>query len=127
MMRGIRGAIVARGIGKNDVLEATEELLCQLVSDNDLAIEDIGAVLFSVTPDIQVAFPAAAARRLGWQYVPLFDCLEIGVEDGLAACIRVLVLAEMTVTQRDVRHVYLGGAQCLRPDLISGKIAEGEF
>jgi chorismate mutase len=107
------------GVTKDDVLTATQELLRQLISDNNLSLEDIGAVLFSVTPDIQVAFPAAAARQLGWQFVPLFDCLEIGVEDGLAACIRVLILAEMTVAQRDVRHVYLGGAQCLRPDLIA--------
>ena len=119
MMRGIRGATVATGLSKPEVLAATKELLLRLVNANELAIEDIGAILFSVTPDIQIAFPAAAARQLGWAHVPLFDCLEIGVPEDLPRCIRVLVLAEMLVGQKDVQHIYLGDAAALRPDLIT--------
>ncbi len=118
MMRGIRGATVAADNSKEAVLEATQELLQKIVDDNSLAIEEIGAVLFSVTPDIQVAFPAAAARQLGWHHVPLFDCLEIGVEGDLPGCIRVLVLAELTIKQAEVRHAYLRAAAKLRPDLV---------
>ena len=46
-----------------------------------------------------------------------FDTQEVDVEGSLPMCIRVLLLVDIDVSQRDVVHIYLGEAKKLRPDL----------
>ncbi|MGO0122729.1 chorismate mutase [Desulfothermobacter acidiphilus] len=116
-VRGIRGAITARENTREAILEATEELLVALAEANDLKVEDIASIFFTLTPDLNAEFPALAARELGWHHVPLLCTTEIGVPGSLPRVIRVLVLVNTDKKQEAIRHLYLREAVQLRPDL----------
>ena len=115
--RGVRGATTVASNDATNVLSATRDLLAEMVSSNGIRVEDISAVVFTVTDDLDAAFPAKAARLLGWQHVPLLDAREIPVPGGLPRCIRVLLMWNTDLPQRRIAHIYLGGARRLRPDL----------
>ena len=76
-VRGIRGAITIDEDNKSQVLDATQELLTAMQAANGFLPEDIASVLFTVTPDVRSAFPAEAARLMGWEQVPLLCFQEI--------------------------------------------------
>lgn len=117
-MRGIRGAITINENTENDVFSASRWLVTTMCRKNGIAPEDIGAVIFSATEDVTAAFPAAGARQIpGFDLVPLFDTRQIAVEGSLPMCIRALILADTDKSQKDIQHIYLGGAANLRPDL----------
>ncbi len=116
-VRGIRGATTAPGADARSVLEATTELLERMVGQNGVEADDIAAVLFSVTSDLNRAFPARAARQLGWTRVPLLDLAQAPVEGDLPRCIRVLMLVNTVRRAEEMVHVYLHGAVALREDL----------
>ena len=119
-VRGIRGATT---ISTNDaaaILEATEELLLAIQQANaSLTPEDIASALFTMTADLNAAYPAKAARQLGWEKVPLICSQEIPVPDGLPYCIRVLLTWNTDLPQNKIHHIYLREAITLRPDLTS--------
>ena len=115
--RGIRGATTVEANTAEAVLDATGELLAALAEANGLAAEDIASAVFTVTADLDAAFPAQAARQLGWHQVPLLDALEIPVPGSLPRCVRVLLHWNTSRSQAEIRHVYLRGAAGLRPDL----------
>ena len=115
-VRGVRGATTTVN-DPDAVAAATRELLEQLVTRNGLRSEDVAYVLFTVTPDLDAAFPASAARiGLGWDDVPVICAREIPVPGALAGCIRVLIVWNTARAQGEVRHAYLHGARALRPD-----------
>jgi chorismate mutase len=117
-VRGIRGAVVAREDKSDAILAATRELLQDVLSSNPtLEPEDIASATFTVTDDLSAAYPAKAARQLGWSATPLLCAREIPVPGSLPRCIRVLIHWNTDLPQADVRHVYLGEAAILRPDL----------
>jgi len=117
-MRGIRGATTIETDVKENVLSATLELLEKIFASNpDLKTEDIASAIFTVTEDIISAFPALAARQIGWDQVPMMCAREIPVQDSLPLCVRVLIHWNTSKAQDAVRHVYLRGAEKLRPDL----------
>lgn len=117
-VRGIRGAITASTDSPEAIQEATQKLLRAIMSANvDLKIQDIASAWFTVTDDLCSAYPAAAARALGWHQVPLMCGREIPVPGGLPRCIRVLIHWNTNLPQADIQHVYLGEAASLRPDL----------
>ena len=118
-LRGIRGATTVAEDTATAILEATEELVREIVASNDVIAEDVASALFTVTPDLRAEFPAAAARRMGWTMVPLLNFTEIGVPGRLAMCVRVLVHVNTQRTQAEMVHVYLREAVSLRPDLVS--------
>ena len=115
--RGIRGATTVEANTAEAILDATGELLAAMAEANGLAAEDIASVVFTVTADLDAAFPAQAARQLGWHQVPLLDALEIPVPGSLPRCVRVLLHWNTSRSQAEIRHVYLRGAAGLRPDL----------
>jgi chorismate mutase len=115
--RGIRGATTVEANTAEAILAATGELLARMAEANGLAAEELASAVFTVTPDLDAAFPAQAARRLGWSQVPLLDACEIPVPGSLPRCVRVLLHWNTGKSQADVRHVYLRGAAGLRPDL----------
>lgn len=115
--RGIRGATTVEANTAEAVLDATGELLAAMAEANGLAAEDIASAVFTVTADLDAAFPAQAARQLGWHQVPLLDALEIPVPGSLPRCVRVLLHWNTSRSQAEIRHVYLRGAAGLRPDL----------
>ena len=119
MVRGIRGATTVSHDTADAILEATEELVREIVASNDFDAEDVASALFTVTPDLRAEFPAAAARRMGWTNVPLLNFTEIGVPGRLERCIRVLIHVNTARHQREMVHVYLREAVSLRPDLVS--------
>ncbi len=117
MLRGVRGATTVTANNREEILERVAELLAAMTSENIIDIEDIGAVIFSSTPDLNAAFPAAGARRLGWVQVPLFGTQEIECPEALSLCVRVLILWNTDVRQQDIKHVYLHDAVILRQDI----------
>ncbi|KQO17391.1 chorismate mutase [Paenibacillus sp. Leaf72] len=117
-VRGIRGAITVDTNEKEPILKATLEMLHAIVADNDVQPDDICSVFITVTNDLDDAFPAVAIRQMsGWELVPLMCALEVPVKGSLARCIRLMVTVNTDKTQAEIKHVYLGGAQVLRPDL----------
>lgn len=114
MVRGVRGATTAHGHSREAVLEATKELLTAIVDANGIDSSTVAAAIFTTSPDLVAAFPAAAARGLGWEFVPLLDAQEIAVPDGQERCIRILVLWNTEKSQSEIRHIYLREAHNLR-------------
>lgn len=117
MVRGIRGATTVEANDREQIAGRTAELIAALVAENSIDSDDIGAVIFSSTPDLDAAYPAAAARAMGWAEVPLFGTQEIANPDGVARCIRVLILWNTDKRQKAIKHIYLHGAVSLRQDL----------
>jgi chorismate mutase len=116
-VRGVRGAITIERDDAALILAATERLLREIITANDVAPEDIASAMFTVTPDVSAQFPAAAARAMGWTQVPLLNFTEIGVPGALERCIRVLLHINTEKTAAQVVHVYLEQARSLRSDL----------
>ena len=118
-MTGIRGAITVTEDTKEAIWQAAAEMVQAAIERNGVQPEDIGAAIFSQTEDLTSAFPSAGVRRLvpGFDLVPLFDARQLAIEGSLAHCIRVLLLVDTDKPQRDIHHIYLGGARSLRPDI----------
>jgi len=120
--RGIRGATSIESDNKNYVLEATRELLTAILEANPgLRSDDVASAIFTTTEDITSAFPALAARELGWESVPMLCAREIPVPGSLPLCIRVLIHWNTNKEQPAIQHVYLRNAIKLRPDLVAEK------
>lgn len=117
-VRGIRGANIASENQPEAILAATRALLEAILEANPgLEPGEIASALFTVTDDLDAAYPAAAARQLGWSAVPLMCAREIEVPGSLRRCIRVLLHWNTNLPQSAIRHMYLGEAASLRPDL----------
>jgi chorismate mutase len=118
--RGIRGAITVEKDDEQAVLTATGELLAAIQEANpSLAPDDLASALFTVTSDLSSVHPARAARQIGWTSVPLMCAQEIPVTGSLPFCIRVLLTWNTSLSQKDIKHIYLKKAVALRPDLSS--------
>jgi len=117
MTRGVRGATTADENTQAAILGATRELLQEMIRLNGFAPKDVASAWFTVTHDLNAAFPAAAARQLGWDLVPLMDALEIDVTGATPMCIRALVNVNTEKRQDEIQFVYLKGAAGLRATL----------
>jgi chorismate mutase len=112
----LRGATSVTENSAPAILSATEELMAALIERNELAIDQFVSCIFTTTEDLNAEFPALAARRLGFDRVPLICTREIDVPGSLPRVIR--VLAHYYAPAGHVaRHVYLGEARSLRTDL----------
>jgi chorismate mutase len=116
--RGVRGATVADDNTASSILAATRVLLESLVEANDIDPADIASVFFTTSADLTAAFPAQAARDLGWVDVALMCAHEVDVPDGLPRCIRVLIHWNTDRGNSQIKHVYLGDAKALRLDRV---------
>ena len=116
-VRAIRGATTVRADDAALVLAATRELLAEMLARNAVDEADLISAVFTVTADLTTAFPARAARELGWVDVPLLCAVEIPVPDALPRCVRVLLHVHSARARSAMAHVYLRGATVLRPDL----------
>lgn len=120
-VRGIRGAITVEANEGKLIAGATLEMMTALIAQNELDPADICSVFITVTNDLDETFPAQTIRQLaGWELVPLMCALEVPVKGSLERCIRIMVMVNTDRTQAEIRHVYLRGAQALRPDLSKG-------
>jgi chorismate mutase len=98
------------------ILDATEALMRELMSRNELQPERMVSCVFTATDDLNAEFPAVAARRLGLQAVPLLCTRELDVPGAMRGVIRVLV-HYYAPGDHAPAHTYLGDAQELRSDL----------
>lgn len=116
-VRGLRGATSVPSDTKENVVEATAELLEEMLSRNGLVHDDLITIIFTATPDVTSEFPAAAARNLGISDIPLLCATEIDVKGALPRVIRVLMHVLTEKDRSSLRHVYLREARPLRTDL----------
>jgi chorismate mutase len=112
----LRGAITVEANDAEAILDATGELIGELLARNRLDDDSIVSCIFTVTEDLDAEFPAVAARRMGLSRVPLLCAREIPVPGALPRVIRVLMHCYPPVGV-DPQHVYLGEARRLRLDL----------
>jgi len=118
--RGIRGAITVPVNDKGHILAATKKLLTRMAKTNTVEIEDIAAIFFTTTSDLNAEFPAAATRELGWPSSLALLCgHEMSVPDALPRCLRVLMLVNTEKEPEEIIHVYLGEAKKLKDKPLS--------
>jgi chorismate mutase len=116
----LRGATTVEHNTAEDILGATEQLMHEILERNGLTPADVVSCLFTLTEDLDAEFPAVAARRLGFDQVPLMCAREIPVPGSLPRVIRVL-MHYYAAPEHHARHVYLGEARRLRADLESAQ------
>jgi chorismate mutase len=116
-VRAVRGATQVDENDRDQVLEATAELVAEVMSRNALTTDDVISVLFTATPDLTAEFPALAARKLGFNEVPLLCASEIGVPHALPRVVRLMAHVETDRPRSEIQHVYLRGAVALRLDI----------
>jgi chorismate mutase len=116
-VRGVRGAIQVDRNDRDEILDATTELVREVLRRNDLAGDDLISILFTATPDLTAEFPAYAARALGLTDVPLMCATELSVPGAMPRVLRLLAHVDTPRTRAQLRHVYLRGAAALRTDL----------
>jgi chorismate mutase len=120
-VRGIRGATTVASNEASAIVEATAELLGQLVSQNAIEPEEVAFAYFTTTSDLDAEYPALAARQMGWVDVPLLCGQDMDVQQpnprGVARCVRILLLYNTDRPQREMHHAYLRGAEAIKQDL----------
>ena len=118
-VRAVRGAIQVDEDDRDQVLDATTELLRTVLDRNGITPDDIISVLFTATPDLTSEFPAYAARQMGFVDVPLMCASEIAVAGAMPRVVRLLAHVETDLPRSALHHAYLRGAAALRRDLPS--------
>ena len=114
----IRGATCLQADDADEMAVAVAELVEWMLADDHLSADDLISVLLTCTPDLHSAFPAAGARRVpGMSDVPHMCAQELDVAGALPRTVRVLMHAHGQKARGEVVHVFLRGAQVLRPDL----------
>jgi chorismate mutase len=117
MVRGLRGASTCEENTPEEINEVTQELLLEMLERNGVNHDDVISVLFTTSPDLTAAFPATAARGVGFGDVPLLCASEINVPGAMPLTVRVLMHAYTERARDELRHVYLRKAPSLRDDL----------
>jgi chorismate mutase len=112
----LRGATTVDRNEPDAILGATEALMREIMERNALGPADVVSCIFTLTDDLDAEFPAVAARKLGFDRVPLLCAREVPVPGALPMVIRVLIHYYAAEDHR-ANHVYLGEARRLRQDL----------
>ena len=114
-MKIIRGATTIAYDSAEEIRSSVKELLDEIFMKNSLKPADVSGFLFSLTTDIHSFHPAKAAREGGYDFAPLFACVEPEIDGQLPLCIRVMIFTELSASD-NVQHIYLKGARVLRKD-----------
>ncbi len=117
MIRAIRGAASCEENSAEAIHAATRELIAAMLDRNGVSHDDLISVLFTLTPDLNADFPAAAARVAGLGDVPLLCATEIAVPHGMPKVVRIMMHVSTELARSELHHVYLGRARSLRDDL----------
>ncbi|MFC6082888.1 chorismate mutase [Sphaerisporangium aureirubrum] len=117
MVRAIRGAIQIDSNDQEAILLGVAELVTEVMERNRLTTDDVISVIFTSTPDLTAEFPALAARKLGFNDVPLICASEIDVPGALPRVVRLMAHVELDRPRAQIQHVYLRGAVALRVDI----------
>jgi chorismate mutase len=113
----VRGATTTEKNERNDILQATKEMLECIIVKNELELCDIIQIQFTMTKDLDAVYPAVAAREIGITEAALMCTQELYVVGSLKKCIRCAVLCDVDKKQKQANHIYLQNAKALRPDL----------
>jgi chorismate mutase len=116
-VRAVRGAIQVEANERAAILAGTSELVTEVMARNKLAPDDVISVIFSATTDLNAEFPALAARKLGFQEVPLLCCTEIDVPGAMPRVVRLMMHVDTELPRSALQHAYLRGAVALRLDI----------
>ena len=120
-LRGIRGATTVNDNTRDAILDATRELLAEMIARNGIEGDDVASAWFTTTADLNAEFPAVVARQaFNWTSAALMCGHEMEVPGALPACLRILLHVNTRRRQSEIEHVYLRGAMALRPDLAQG-------
>jgi chorismate mutase len=110
----VRGATISSGDSREEIHAATRELVIEIIRANEIETDDLASAFFTTTADLTAAYPAEAARLMGWEYVPMLGAVEMDKLGGPARCIRVMLLWNTTRGPREIKHIYLKGTESLR-------------
>lgn len=116
-VRAVRGAIQVAADDRAEILVGTAELVTEVMTRNELSTDDVISVVFTATNDLTAEFPALAARKLGFQEVPLLCAAEISVPGAMPRVVRLMMHIETDKPRAEIQHVYLRGAAALRLDI----------
>jgi chorismate mutase len=120
-LKALRGATTVAADDASLLAAATQELLQALMERNALQPSQVISAFFTCTTDLASAYPAQAARDMGWTHVPMLCAAELPVHGALPHCIRVLVHVDLPPDAPAPRHAYLREAVTLRGDLDDGR------
>ena len=107
-------SLLASGDSREEIHAATRELVVEMMEANSIDQDDLASAFFTTTHDLRAAYPAEAARLMGWEYVPMLGAVEMDKQGGPARCIRVMLLCNTTRGPREIKHIYLKGTESLR-------------
>ncbi len=114
----IRGAITIKENTISDIKQAVIQLLNNIFSENNLTEKNLINIIFTVTDDVDAINPATVAREeLKILSTPLICMQEMKVKNELKKCIRVMLQTYSNIPKENIKHIYLGEAANLRPDL----------
>jgi chorismate mutase len=116
-VRAVRGAVQVATNDRDEILAGTAELVTEVMGRNELTTDDVISVIFTATGDLDAEFPALAARKLGFQEVPLLCAAEIPVPGAMPRVVRLMMHIETDKPRSALQHVYLRGAAALRLDI----------
>lgn len=116
-VRAIRGATQLEEDTREHMLERVAEMVTDVMSANELEVDDFISIIFTATSDLVSEFPAYAARRLGFDDVPLVCAKELDIAGAMPRVVRMLAHVETHMSRSEITHVYLHGAAQLRRDL----------
>ncbi len=117
---GLRGATGAEN-NRESIINSVCQMCLELFERNGLKKEDFVSVQFTVTSDLTAVNPAAALRlgqdSFDVSSIPLFCSQEPEIDNSPEKMIRLLVTAYMDEGSVPC-HVYINGAEKLRPDFV---------
>lgn len=112
----VRGAIAPVQNSEESIKKNAVELFEKMCEANDLKKNRIVSVIVGSTRDLTAYYPATALRLYGLK-VPLMSCVEPDINGAMRGCIRIMITAAFTCKTPEIRHIYLGEAKSLRPDI----------
>lgn len=124
-VRAVRGATQLDLDDEQHMYDRVAELVTDVLEANDLVVDDFISIIFTATADLHAAFPAFAARQLGFTDVPLMCARELEVAGGMPRVVRLMAHVETELSRAEITHVYLHGAAHLRRDLAKVRTDEG--
>ena len=116
-VRAVRGATQLEEDTREHMLDRVAELVSDVMTANDLGVDDFISIIFTATDDLHSEFPAYAARQLGFSDVPLVCARELEIAGSMPRVVRLMAHVETDLPRADITHVYLHGAANLRRDL----------
>jgi chorismate mutase len=116
-LRAVRGATQLVSDTREEMLDRVAEMVTEVMTANQLDVDDFISVIFTATSDLVAEFPAYAARQLGFGEIPLLCARELEIDGSMPRVVRMMAHVETDLPRAEVTHVYLHGAAALRTDL----------